>query len=112
MALLNKIQPEYVCVCCCAGSTEYTIVNANTFPAQAFIDRIAKFTDNVYVTTLGIVSGTSTVDFQSMNGNIVFSCVDGTVSLNCSNNNTKLKDTDWFKNNRICPDEWKNEMTK
>ena len=112
MALLNKIQPEYVCVCCCAGSTEYTTVNANTFPAQAFIDRIAKFTDNVYVTTLGIVSGTSTVDFQSMNGNIVFSCVDGTVSLNCSNNNTKLKDTDWFKNNRICPDEWKNETTK
>ena len=24
-----------------------------------------------------------------------------------SNNDTKLKDTDWFKNNRTTPDAWK-----
>ncbi len=104
--LLSKIKPQYVCVCCCAGSTEYTTNKDHTFPAQEFVDRVAKYTDNVYVTTM---VGATDDEFMSMNGNIVFKCVDGTISLNCSNNNTKLKDTDWFKNNRTCPDQWKKE---
>ncbi len=101
--LLKKINPQYVCVCCCAGSTEYTTNPNNTFPAQDFVNRIAQYTENVYVTTMVTDSGNG---FTSMNGNIVFKCVDGEISLNCSNNNTKLKDTDWFKNNRTCPPEW------
>ena len=51
-ALLSVIRPEIVCVCCCAGSPEYTVNVENTFPAQAFIDRVAKYTDQIYVTSL------------------------------------------------------------
>lgn len=107
--LLSKIKPQYVCVCCCAGTTEYTHeVNNHTFPAQEFIDRIAKYTDKVYVTTLAVVDDNAKLKgYKSMNGNIVFRCTNGQISLDCSNNNTKLKDTEWFKNNRVCPDAWK-----
>ncbi len=107
--LLSKIKPQYVCVCCCAGTTEYTNgkVGPHTFPAQEFVDRIAKYTDNVYVTTLAVLDSSGKLKgYTSMNGNIVFSCINGQISLDCSNNNTKLKDTEWFKNNRTCPAEW------
>ena len=52
--LLSVIRPEIVCVCCCAGSPEYTTNNDNTFPTQAMIDRVSKYTDKIYVTTLAI----------------------------------------------------------
>jgi hypothetical protein len=45
--------------------------------------------------------------YQSMNGNIVVSSSGGDVSVNCSNNNTLLKDTEWFIKNRIMPDAWR-----
>ena len=103
--LLSAIKPKMVAVCCCCGSPEYTDTSANQFPTQDFIDRVAPYTDKVYVTTLCI--DYKNAQFTSMNGNIkVISAKDG-VTLNCSNNNTKLKDTDWFKNNRTCPDAWK-----
>lgn len=44
---------------------------------------------------------------KSMNGNIIFAVTDGKVTLNFSNNNTKLKDTDWFKENREMPEAWR-----
>ncbi|MDE7379501.1 MAG: MBL fold metallo-hydrolase, partial [Clostridia bacterium] len=50
--LLNVIKPKNVAVCCCAGATEYTSNHDNTFPTQAFIDRISKHTENVYCTSL------------------------------------------------------------
>ena len=40
--LLSVIKPKAVAVCCCAGSTEYTKTPENTFPAQTFINRVAK----------------------------------------------------------------------
>lgn len=110
--LLSKIKPQYVCVCCCAGSIEYTQNLDRTFPAQDFIDRIAKYTDKVYVTTLGQIEWDEAkekwkdIGFTSMNGNIVFMCDDGEITLTGSNNNTKLKDTEWFKANRTCPVYW------
>lgn len=103
-ALLNKIKPEYVAVCCCAGSTEYTTTEENTFPTQAFIDRVSKHTQNIYVTTLCL--DYSKREFTSMNGNIVFYFgknqeeITASLKLWCSNNTTVLKDTDWFKQNR------------
>ncbi len=102
-ALLAAIQPEIVCVCCCCGSDEYTSNIANMFPTQAFVDRIAPYTDQVYVTT--IVSNNAK-GYESMNGNIVVTCVNGTVEVNCSNNNTVFKDTEWFKKNRTMPSAW------
>ena len=105
-ALLEEIQPEIVCVCCCCGSTEYTKDMANVFPAQAFVDRVAKYTDKVYVTT---VVSDSSKGYQSMNGDIVVIKDEGKLSISCSNNNTLFKDTEWFKQNRTLPDFWKTE---
>ena len=103
--LLKKIQPKVVCVCCCAGSDEYRQNSAlDYFPSQSFIDRVAPYTMNVYVTTLSTSNEEKT--FSSMNGNILFSSNGASYSVACSNNNTLLKDTDWFKNNRNKPSNW------
>ena len=103
--LLAEIQPEVVCVCCCAGSSEYGAKPENTFPTQAFVDRISKYTDRVYVTTLCVNYDSN--QFESMNGNIVISFSFGELVVNCSDSDTKLKDTEWFKANRNCPENWK-----
>jgi len=103
--LLNVIQPEIVCVCCCAGSSQYNAKPQNTFPSQDFVNRVSKHTDKVYVTTLCIDYKNN--QFESMNGNIVVSFTAGEATVNCSNSNTLLKDTEWFKNNRTCPENWK-----
>lgn len=90
-ALLSVIQPEIVVACCCCG-------DKYDFPHQAFIDRVAPYTNCVYVPKMknGI-----------MNGNIVISSNGKTVNVDCSNNNTVFKDTEWFKANRTMPDAWK-----
>ena len=103
--LLNTIKPKNVCICCCAGSDEYTSNPDNMFPAQDAVNRIAKHTDKVYVTT---VVSDDEKGYKSMNGNINFHCSTGTeYTITGSNNSLILKDTDWFKNNRLTPDEWK-----
>ncbi len=104
--LLAIIQPEIVCVCCCCGSGEYTKDVANQFPTQDFVNRVAPYTLQVYVTT--IVADTED-GFAPLNGNIVVSAKAGEVKVRCSNNATPFKDTDWFKANRTCPDAWKGE---
>lgn len=102
--LLSAIDPDIVCVCCCCGSDEYTKNVANMFPSQAFVDRIAPYTDKVYVTT--IVSDNE-AGYESLNGNIVVYVENGELKMRCSNNTTLFKDTDWFKANRTLPDAWK-----
>ncbi len=104
--LMSVIRPKVVCVCCCAGSSEYTSKNENQFPTQIFIDNIAPYTDQVYVTTLCVDYKNG--QYTSMNGNIVVTCnyEDILVTVSCSNNNTILKDTEWFKDFRIMPEEW------
>ena len=102
--LLAVIQPEIVCVCCCCGSDEYTDNVANMSPSQAFVDRIAPYTDKIYVTTVIAEDGKS---YASMNGNIVVYTENGEVKVNCLNNNLLFKDTDWFKKNRTMPNAWK-----
>ena len=103
--LLDEITPEIVCVCCCAGSSEYTDKNENQFPTQAFVDRISKHTDKVYVTTLCVDYEND--EFTSMNGNIIITYAFGELTVYCSANETILKDTEWFKKNRTCPEAWK-----
>ena len=102
--LLDKIKPKHVGVCCCAGSDEYTKTKDNQFPTQEFIDRIAPHTDKVYVTTLAVDLEANT--FTSMNGNIKFISKSKGITVECSNNNTLLKDTAWFKANRRTPVAW------
>ena len=58
---------------------------------------------------------TSVVDMEdakrknivSMNGDIVVSSNGEDITVKGSNNDTLLKDTEWFKERRTCPDEWK-----
>jgi competence protein ComEC len=91
-SLLDVITPDIVTISCVAGSTEYTKNYNNTFPTQAAIDRIAKYTDRVYATSY---YNTSTSSRDDLNGNIIISC-NGNVGVYGSNNLTKLKDTEWF----------------
>lgn len=101
--LLEMITPEIVTVCCCAGSEEYTDNSDNMFPTQDFINRVARYTDQIYVTSLAVDYANN--EFTSFNGNIVVSSSkdelnsDGSykIKVNCSNNNTILKETAWFK---------------
>ena len=97
--LLKLITPEICTVCCCAGSSEYTTYNENTFPTQEFIDRIAVYTDKVYVTSVIDSNKSRELDkqvFKSLNGNIIVSCNGENTSVKCSNNDTILKDSEWF----------------
>lgn len=91
--LLSKITPGICVACCCAGSTEYTVNNDNIFPTQDFINRIAKYTEKVYVTTLYDQAEGKNV---SMNGNVIISSNGTDVGISATNNLTLLKDTTWF----------------
>ena len=110
-ALLNAITPSIVCVCCCAGTSEYTDNTDNQFPTQDFINRIAPHTDAVYVTTVvdNYVDNdnwTNEGTVKSMNGNILVTSNKSGITVVGSNNSTKLKDTDWFAANRTRPAAW------
>ena len=98
--LLSVIKPEVVCICCCAGSTEYTTNPDNTFPAQAAINRLGKYTEKIYVTTVY----DEEKKYKSLNGIITFNSPNGKdYTVTGSNNSTILKDTEWFKTNRTWP---------
>ena len=103
-ALLKAVSPEYVTVCCCSGSNQYTNNIDNMFPTQDFINRVAPYTTNIYVTSEATYTITkennkeilSCTGYKSLNGTIVITYSNNDVTLNCSNNNTKLKDSEWF----------------
>ena len=117
--LLNVLQPKLCVCCCCCGTDEYTGNTDNQFPTQAFIDRIAKWTDKVYAPSViesytvekakanskgtsdktGVAVGNEYIHssgFIPMNGNIIVSSNGINVGLWASNNLIKLKDSDWF----------------
>ncbi|MBQ8430601.1 MAG: MBL fold metallo-hydrolase [Clostridia bacterium] len=97
--ILDENNPAIVAVCCCAGSSEYSGNVENQFPTKQFIDRISVYTTLVYVTTMCINYKNN--EFVSFNGNIVVSSTASeAIVVNCSNNNTLLKDSEWFKQNR------------
>lgn len=99
---IDVIQPEVVCVCCCAGSSEYTTTVENQFPTQDFITNVGVWTDEIYVTTMCIDYKNN--EFSSFNGNIVYMSTDSGYNVKCSNNNIKLKDSDWFASSgRVWP---------
>jgi beta-lactamase superfamily II metal-dependent hydrolase len=94
--LLSVIQPEVVVANCCCGG-KYN------FPHQEFIDNVAVYTDKVYIPVL---VAENEEGYALLNGNIIVRSNGGEVQVQCSNNNTLLKDTAWFKANRTCPKEW------
>ena len=102
--LLKAVRPENVVITCVAGSTEYTKNASGIFPTQSTIDRIAPYTDRVYITSLCI-------DFDggryaSFNGTIVVKSTRTTVTVTGKNHSMPLKDTDWFRENRTMPESW------
>ncbi len=103
-ALLSVIRPKNVCVCCCAGSSQYTDTAANQFPTQEFINRVAPYTKNVYVTTLCL--DWDSRRFTSMNGNLTVTVVGGRAVVTGSANSLRLFETDWFRDNRDTPAAW------
>lgn len=111
--LLDVIQPEHVAICCCCGTEEFGAKEENRFPAQDAVERISKHTDSIYCTTL--ITDWAKGQYTSMNGNIIFYYLEDDepddlenpdqeksdpFKLWCSNNTTKLKDSDWYKQNR------------
>lgn len=106
---LDVFRPQICCVCCCAGSSEYTSTAFNQFPTQDFINRISQYTTQVYVTTLCVDYDNN--EFTSFNGNIVVGLANNVISVKCSNNDVVLKDSAWFKacvesGDRLCPATW------
>ena len=107
--LMETIKPEYIVVCTCAGTSEFSDTPVNQFPSQEFINNIAPYTDKVYIPTMVdyyVENGETKETYQDMNGSIVFTCSNGQIDIECSNNNLILKDTEWFKENRTCPSVW------
>ena len=88
---LSLIKPEICVVSCSAGNEEYTHNYLNVFPTQDFISRISNYTNQVYATSLYSKEGE-----KPLNGNIIVSSNGSDVSVSCSNNNTKIKDSEWF----------------
>ncbi len=93
--LLSLITPDICCVCTCAGTAEYSKDADTQFPSQAFINRIAKYTSRVYITSM-IEKVNGAYKLKSMNGTIIVSSDGLDIGLKASNNLTKLKDTTWF----------------
>ena len=108
--LLQEITPEYVVVSCCAGTSEYSSNPANQFPSQNFVNNVAPFTKKVYVTSVVDYytddNGEQKEKQSLMNGNIVMHVKGTMVTIECSNSDTLLKDSTWFKANRTCPSAW------
>lgn len=115
--LLAIIQPKIVCVCCCAGNTQYTHNKNNVFPSQAFIDRVAIYTKLVYVTSATDMVDTeindkgeqlvdSTGDRYSLNGNIRVISDKDEVKVECSAFNEPLYKSEWFTKYRKMPAAW------
>ena len=108
--LMQAIQPDVVCVCCCCGSTEYTSVTENTFPSQAFYDRVLPYTDQIFVTSMvELVPAEDEEDdpdeiVKDMNGNIVVVANGESISINCSASSTPSPYTEWFQTNRTWPE--------
>lgn len=97
--LMSAVKPK-ICVVTCA------IGDKHDFPRQEFINRISPYTDEVYVTTMANEEYTNGKDYVDMNGNIVVISDEEAVSVQCSNNQILLKDTEWFKENRLTPPAW------
>lgn len=93
---LNLINPRISVVSCSAGNNEYTDYYKNTFPTQDYINRIAKYTDQVYATSLYNENYKNDNIEKPLNGNIIVSSNGLEVAVASTNNLTKLKDSEWF----------------
>ena len=98
--LLNAVTPDNICICCCAGSDEYTSIPDNMFPATASLERMVKHTTNIFVTTMYTGDDDDSDSFASFNGNIVVTFEEGKVKVEGSANSVPLPYTEWCKEHR------------
>lgn len=93
--LIDIIQPEIVCVCCCGGYREYKQKEQkDEFPSQDFFDNVIKYTDKIYVTTM--YSETAEGKHVSLNGNIIVSSNGGEVKVTCSGSSEPFTKSEWY----------------
>lgn len=103
-SFLSEIKPKICVVCCSVGYNQYNAKPENVFPTQAFINRIAIYTKEIYIPTIGDKNFISSGNYEDFNGDIVvISEGEKEVYVECSNNNTILKESNWFKENRTWP---------
>lgn len=101
--LLSVIRPKIVVIPCVASNDDKV---AYGFPRQETINRIAVYTDKVYITSM--IDSNAEDGFSSYNGTVrIISSADKDIQVDCTNNNTLLKDSQWFIDNRIMPEQWK-----
>lgn len=93
--LIDIIQPEIVCVCCCGGYREYKQKEQkDEFPSQDFFDNVIKYTDKIYVTTM--YSEKAEGKPVSLNGNIIVSSNGGEVKVTCSGSSEPFTKSEWY----------------
>jgi len=97
---MKVITPKYVGISCVAGNYEYSQKAFDyTFPCQRTINTLAPITKSIMVTSLGDAKDTSV--FSSFNGTIHVASSGSKESdvtmVGSVNENTYLKDSDWFK---------------
>lgn len=99
--LLDEIRPDFCIFQTAVGTDKYTSDTANQMPSQKVCDEIKKHTDRVYATSIADREFNGDVEIADLNGNIVVVSKLDRITVYCSNNATKLKDTNWYKERRI-----------
>ena len=95
--LLNEARPSIVIITAVMGATEYTNNLDNVFPTLLACKNIARYTTNVYITSIINSAGDGA---ESYNGNIVIVSNDSGISMICSGSTNKIADSDWYKTHR------------
>ena len=104
--LLQATSPDAIVFECTAGNNEYASSPEHSFPAQETIDRIAPYTDRVYVTQQGDWEEPSR--FEPLNGTVVASYDErGDETFSFTGSDLPLKESEWFLENRTMPEAWR-----
>ncbi len=99
--LIDEIKPKIFVASCVAGYREFRQTDVlDYFPAQRVINTVNKYTDQIYVTSLGVDDGEGNITRQDLNGNIVVISNESGVNVNCSASTKTLFESDWYKANR------------
>lgn len=97
---IDVVKPKNVVFTCLCGTDEYTSNVSNMFPSQTAIDDIAKYTDKMYCS---LIVSNNADGYESLNGDIIYTIKNNEANFSFSNSDTILKDTSWFKTNRVWP---------
>ena len=99
--LLKEIKPKICVITCVLG-------DKHDFVRKVFLDRISKYTEKVYVTSICTEGYTGGKEFADMNGTVIVTSDENDgVTVVGTNNSTLLKDTAWITGMNRMPDNWK-----